>query len=112
RVVSRHDVDAAKGRAADAGSAALVGARYLLDGTVRTSGTSVRISVRLVDAETGAHLWAETFDRSLAAASVFELQDDLTSRVVATVADSDGVLVRSMAGTVRQRVLEALTLDE
>src|SRR5262249_3421985 len=70
------------------------------------------ISVRLVDAGTGAHLWTDTFDRSLGSASVFELQDDLASRIVATVGDSDGVLVRSMAGTVRPRPIETLTLDE
>jgi serine/threonine-protein kinase len=110
RVVARHDVEAAKGRAADARSAALVGARYLLDGTLRTSAGSVRIAVRLVDAETGAHLWAENYDRSLG--SVFDLQDDLTNRLVSTVGDSDGVLVRSMAGAVRPKPIEALTLDE
>src|SRR5262245_24930280 len=111
RVVSRPDAEAAKGRTADARSAALVGARYLLDGTVRTAGGSARTSVRLVDAETGAHLWAETYDRSLSL-GVFELQDDLTTRVVATVADSDGVLVRSMARVLRERPVEELTLDE
>ena len=74
--------------------------------------SSARIGVRLVDAETGAHLWAENYDRSLASAGVFDLQDDLTNRIVATVADSDGVLVRSMAGTVRDRPIEELTLDE
>jgi TolB-like protein len=112
RVVARHDVEAVKGRAADARSAALVGARYLLDGTLRTSAASVRIAVRLVDAETGAHLWAENYDRSFEAGSVFDLQDDLTNRLVATVGDSDGVLVRSMAGAVRPKPIEALTLDE
>ena len=111
RVVSRPDAAAAKGRTADARSAALVGARYLLDGTIRTAGGSARTSVRLIDGETGAHLWAETYDRTLAS-GVFELQDDLTSRVVATVAASDGLLVRSMASVLRERPVDELTLDE
>lgn len=112
RVVSRPDAEAVKGQAADARAGALLGARYLLDGTVRTSGGSVRISVRLVDAETGGHMWAETFDRSLGGALLFDLQDDLTSRIVATVADSSGVLVRSMATPLKERPIEELTTDE
>ena len=112
RVVSRPDAEAVKGQAADARAGALLGARYLLDGTVRTSGGSVRISVRLVDAETGGHMWAETFDRSLGGALLFDLQDDLTSRIVATVADSSGVLVRSMATPLKERPVEELTTDE
>ena len=112
RVVSRPHAEAAKGRTADAQAAALVGARYLIEGTVRTAGPAVRITVRLVDVETGTHLWAETYDRSLASANVFDLQDDVTSRIVATAAASNGVLVRSMAGAVLDRPVEELTLDE
>jgi serine/threonine-protein kinase len=112
RVVSRPDAEAAKGRAADARAAALVGARYLLEGTLRTAGTITRINVRLIDVETGSHLWAETYDRQLTSANVFDLQDDITDRIVATVADSTGVLVRSMSGALRDRPIEKLNLDE
>ena len=60
----------------------------------------------------GGHLWAETFDRQLTTANVFDVQDDLTNRMVATVADSAGVLVRSMAGSIRDRDADDLSLDE
>jgi non-specific serine/threonine protein kinase len=112
RVVSRPDAEAAKGRAADARSAALVGARYLLEGAVRTAGSVTRVNVRLIDVGTGGHLWAETFDRQLTSANVFDVQDDLTNRIVAIVADVGGVLVRSMAGTIRDRAAQDLSLDE
>jgi TolB-like protein/Tfp pilus assembly protein PilF len=112
RVVSRPDAEAAKGRAADARAGALIGARYLLEGTVRTAGAVTRVSVRLIDVETGAHLWAETFDRQLTSANIFDLQDDLTNRIVATIADSTGVLVRSMAATLRDKATNDLSLDE
>ena len=59
RVVSRPDAEAAKGKAADSRAAALVGARYLLEGAVRTAGTVTRVSARLIDVESGSHLWAE-----------------------------------------------------
>lgn len=112
RMVSRPDAEAAKGRAADARAAGLVGARYLLEGAVRTAGSVTRVNVRLIDVETGGHLWAETFDRQLTPANVFDVQDDLTNRIVATVADSSGVLVRSLAGSVRDRATDRLSLDE
>jgi TolB-like protein/Tfp pilus assembly protein PilF len=111
RVVSRPDAEAAKGKAADARAAALVGARYLLEGAVRTAGAMTRVNVRLIDVETGSHLWADTFDRQLTMANVFDVQDDLTNRIVATVADSAGVLVRSMAASIRERKADELSLD-
>jgi TolB-like protein/Tfp pilus assembly protein PilF len=112
RIVSRPDAEAAKGRAADARAAALVGARYLLEGTVRTAGSVTRVNVRLIDVETGAHLWAETFDRQLTSANIFDLQDDLTNRIVSIIADAAGVLVRSMAGSLRDKATKDLSLDE
>ena len=57
-----------------------LGVRYVLEGGVRKSGTRVRISAQLVEAETGAHLWADKFDGALE--DVFDLQDQITDRVV------------------------------
>jgi hypothetical protein len=86
--------------------------RYIVEGGIRQAGAMIRVSVDLVDAETGVHLWAEKYDREFATASVFALQDDLTDRVVATVADSSGVLVRSMANPLRERAVSELSLSE
>ncbi len=60
-----------------------LGARYVLEGSVRKSGNRVRITAQFVDAETGHQLWAERFDRALE--DVFELQDELTQRITATI---------------------------
>jgi eukaryotic-like serine/threonine-protein kinase len=89
-----------------------VGARYVIEGNLRKSGSTVRLSVQLVDAQTGTHLWAETFDRDLGAASIFALQDELTDRIVATVADPFGVLVRVMAHPLLEKPVEELTASE
>ena len=43
--------------------------RYVLEGSVRRSGNQVRVNAQLIDAETGAHLWAERFDRDTAICS-------------------------------------------
>jgi len=74
-----------------------LGARYVMEGSLRQAGTRLRISAQLVDASSGAHLWAETFDRDLGERDLFDVQDEIADRVVATTADPFGVLARSMA---------------
>jgi TolB-like protein len=82
---------------------------YTLQGTVREAGGVARVIMQLSDAETGASVWADTYDRDLRGATLFDIQDDLTATVVATIADTNGALVRSMAGTVRNKPVDALT---
>ncbi len=57
-----------------------LGVRYVLEGSVRTSGDQVRIAAQLVDALTGNHLWAERYDRRMT--DLFALQDEITDRIV------------------------------
>lgn len=54
--------------------------RYVLAGSVRRSGNRLRTSAQLADAASGAHVWAETFDRELA--DIFAIQDEITRRIV------------------------------
>ena len=56
-----------------------LGVRYVLEGSVRRSGGQVRISAQLIDAATGAHVWAERFDRDTA--DLFALQNEITGRL-------------------------------
>jgi len=56
-----------------------LGVRYVLEGSVQRAGNQVRINVQLVDAETGAQLWADRFDRD--AADLFALQNEITARI-------------------------------
>ena len=60
-----------------------LGVRYVLEGSVRKSGTHVRVAGQLIDATTGAHLWADRFDGELA--DIFDLQDQVTASVVGAV---------------------------
>ncbi len=57
-----------------------LGVRYVLEGSVQTSGDQVRISAQLIDALTGNHLWAERYDRDFK--DIFALQDEITDRIV------------------------------
>ena len=104
RVVARSATLRYAGMATDMRSVSReLGARYLMEGSVRQAGNKVRIAVQLVDASTGANLWAETYDRLFDPAVVFDLQDELVPRIVATVADMHGILPRSMSAALRTR---------
>jgi hypothetical protein len=72
--------------------------RYAVEGEVRMSGSAVRINARLVDVATGVHWWAETYSRE-ASTDAFALVDDVGSRIVATIADGNGALLRAFAST-------------
>jgi adenylate cyclase len=60
-----------------------LGVRYVLEGSVRKSAGRVRIAGQLIDAVTGAHIWADRFERDLT--DVFALQDELTVAVVSAI---------------------------
>jgi adenylate cyclase len=56
-----------------------LGVRYVLEGSIRRSAREVRVNAQLVDAETGAHLWAERLDRDMG--DPFRLQNEITGRI-------------------------------
>ena len=80
-----------------------LGARYVMEGNLRQAGGKLRLAVQLVDAVSGAHLWAENYERTFSPEAVFELQDDLVPRIVSTVADSSGVLPHSISEMLRKK---------
>ena len=57
--------------------------RYVLEGSVRKAANRVRINAQLIEAETGNHIWAERYDRSLD--DVFEVQDEINARIVSAL---------------------------
>ncbi len=83
-VIARNSSFAWKGRPADVKQISReLGVRYVLEGSVRKSGGRIRVTGQLIDAETGAHLWAQRFDRGYA--DIFAIQDDLTQQVVGAI---------------------------
>ena len=86
-VIARNSSFVYKGKAVDVRQVGReLGVRYVLEGGVRKAGGRVRITAQLVEAETGAHLWAEKYDGALE--DVFELQDRITDQVVGIVEPS------------------------
>jgi adenylate cyclase len=60
-----------------------LGARYVVEGSVRRIGNRVRVTVQLVEAETQNHVWAERYDRNLE--DIFDLQDEVVRTIVTTL---------------------------
>jgi TolB-like protein len=84
-VIARNSSFTYKGRAVDVKQVGReLGVRYVLEGSVRKAGNRIRIAGQLIDAETGAHLWANRFDGAIE--DMFDLQDQVTSSVVGAIA--------------------------
>ena len=83
-VIARNSSFTYKGKAVDIKQIGReLGVRYVLEGSVRKAGNKVRITGQLIDASTGAHLWANSFDGTLE--DVFDLQDEVTTYVVSAI---------------------------
>jgi TolB-like protein len=83
-VIARNSTFTYKGQAIDVKRVGReLGVRYVLEGSVRKGGGRVRITAQLIEAETGAHLWADRFDASLE--DVFELQDQVAISVAGVI---------------------------
>jgi adenylate cyclase len=84
-VIARTSSFTYKGKAVDVKRVGReLGVRYVLEGSVRKAGNRVRITGQLIDAATGAHLWADRFDSLLE--DIFDLQDRVTSSVIGAIA--------------------------
>ena len=83
-VIARNSSFTYKGKAVDVRQVGReLGVRYVLEGSVRRGGNRLRFTGQLVDATSGAHIWADRFDGELT--DVFELQDRITESVVAAI---------------------------
>lgn len=91
-VIARHSSFAFKGERIDVKEVGRkLGADYLVEGSVRLAGERLRITAQLIDVETESHIWAERYDREVQA--IFEVQDDVTRSIVATIAAKLGQAV-------------------
>lgn len=83
-VIARNSTFAFKGRSPDVRQVAKeLGASYVLEGSVRKAGNSLRITAQLIDGSTGNHVWAHRYDRTLD--DIFAVQDEITARIVAAI---------------------------
>jgi TolB-like protein len=79
-VIGRSTASAYKGKAVDLKQIGReLNVRYVLEGSVQRAGNRMRVNVQLIEAETGAHLWGERFDKLVA--DFFDMQDEIVSRL-------------------------------
>jgi TolB-like protein len=84
-VIARNSTLAYGGRAVDVRQIGReLGARYVLEGSLRKEGNRIRVTGQLIDAATGAHLWADRFEGEIT--NLFDLQDEVTESVVGAIA--------------------------
>jgi TolB-like protein len=99
-VIARNSSFTFKGRAVDIKEVGRrLGVRYVLEGAVRKASGKVRITGQLIDAITGAHIWADRFERDLA--DIFALQDEVTAAVVSAIEPK--LLQKEIAMATRRR---------
>ncbi|MCW5745344.1 MAG: hypothetical protein KIT36_03990 [Alphaproteobacteria bacterium] len=83
-VIARNSAFTYKGRSVDVRQVAReLGVRYVLEGSARRAGERVRVTAQLIEASSGAHLWAERYDRVVE--DIFDVQDAITRSIVAAV---------------------------
>jgi len=97
-VIARNSSSVYKGKAVNVQQVSReLGVKYVLEGSVRSSGNQLRITAQLIDATTGSHLWAERYDRELK--DIFALQDEITMKILTSlqVSLADGEMGRTQA---------------
>jgi adenylate cyclase len=104
-VIARNSSFTFKGRAVDIKEVGRsLGVRYVLEGSVRKASGKVRIAGQLIDAVTGAHIWADRFERDLT--DIFALQDEVTVAVVSAIQPK---FLQTEIGLAARRRSESLT---
>ena len=105
-VIARNTAFAYKGKAGDVTQIGReLNVRYVLEGSVQRAGGRMRVNVQLIEAETGAHLWAERFDKPVA--DLFDMQDEIVSHLANRLGQE---LVRAEAGRA-ERVANPNSMD-
>jgi TolB-like protein/DNA-binding winged helix-turn-helix (wHTH) protein/Tfp pilus assembly protein PilF len=86
-VIARNSTFAYKGRNVDIRQIGReLGVRYVVEGSIRTAASRIRVTAQLIEAESGTHIWADRYDRDLG--EIFTVQDEITRRIVGAIEPS------------------------
>jgi adenylate cyclase len=108
-VIARNSTYQYKGKSVDVRDVGThLGVQYVLEGSVRVAGDNIRVTAQLLDATTGSHLWADSYDRDMTTANLFELQDDIREHIVAKIAGGYGAITRDIVATTEWDRIENL----
>jgi adenylate cyclase len=84
------------------------GARFMLQGSLRKGGDTVRITITLIDTITRGTLWVKTFDGNLNAADLFEFEDAVAGEVASTLVDNFGIIPRKLTRQALEKRTDSL----
>ncbi len=103
-VIARNSSFQFKGQAVDVRKvAADLGVDYLLEGSVRKVAQKIRVTAQLIEAASGGHVWATNYERNITASDIFDLQDEISGTVAATIADKTGQISKWELGKSKRR---------
>ena len=101
-VIARNSVMTYKGKTVNVQQVGReLGVRYVLEGSIQTSGDHIRVTAQLIDAKTGGHVWSDRYDRSLD--DIFEVQSEVTQKIAATLGGVTGTLAAADASSIRRK---------
>ena len=81
--------------------------KYVLEGSIQSMGERIRVTAQLIEAASGSHVWSERFDRPVD--DLFAVQNDVTQRIVATLAGYEGAVAEAERSLLRRRPPANLT---
>ena len=88
------------------------GAKYVVKGSIRQAGDSIRLAISLVETEKMGTIWTENYDKTLSSGSIFELQDTIVGSVVDELVGNGAVLVRDVVKKLQTKGTDNLTALE
>jgi TolB-like protein/class 3 adenylate cyclase/Tfp pilus assembly protein PilF len=101
-VIARNSVFTYKGKAVNVQQVGRdLGVRYILEGSIQTSGDRVRVTAQLIEAATNAHVWSDRYDRPLG--DIFDVQNEVTQKIAAVLGSVTGTLVAADATSIRRK---------
>ena len=107
RVLARNTTFQYKDKAEDVGKLGReLKVRYVLEGSVQRTDDRLRVTAQLIDTETGAHIWADRYDREMA--DVFLVQDEIVNQIVAKIAGSYGAIERAEVNSAARKSPEQI----
>jgi adenylate cyclase len=114
RVLSRNATFADKKKPIDPQELGrLLNAQYVIEGSFRRVANQISVTAQLIDARTGTHVWAETFDRPTASTNLLAIQDDVAQRIGAAVGDTwTGAIARAELERTRNKPATELSSYE
>ncbi len=85
-----------------------LGVQYVIRGSVRREVNTIRVVAQLMEISSGSQVWGNTYDRDLTASNIFEVQDDITVRVVGTITDAHGIISRMNRNKLDRRLTDEI----